>query len=180
MTYWNKNVILSLLIIVGCSRGTNKKLQEDFVSKYEQRTKNNSGLNCHSYFLKTIKLRPEDTYFEYFIFVQDGTLFFNYGDSISYIKESTMFSIDSIERKKNKVGHWGYYAIKQDTVNIHLLHNERIGYFSKDTLFLSSFNFYSYPVELNDNLKDNLKYPDTLIRKSNPLAVDSTNVLMRK
>lgn len=104
MTYWNNNVILSLLIVIGCSRGTNKKLQEDFVSKYEQRAKNNSGLNCHSYFLKTIELRPEDTYFEYFIFFQDGTLFFNYGDSISYIKESTIFSIDSIERKKINLG----------------------------------------------------------------------------
>jgi hypothetical protein len=168
----NKVIIILSILLLGC----NKNLKNSFIEKYEKRQIFDNLLNCHSYFLNTVDLGDSKTTpYEYYIFFNDGTLFYDVGIRKNYIN-STIFSIDSIYNKKNDFYNWGYYSLINDTIIINLSERPKITAFLKnDTLFV----FDEYPSSTKPQI-ENLQFASVFYKKNNFIKIDSTNILMKK
>ena len=170
-----KVCFLFIAILYGC----NSNLKKNFMLRYEKREIFDNFLNCHSYFIKTIDLGDSyTTPYEYYVFFKDGTLFYDVGVRKNYIN-STIFSIDSINSKKNNLYNWGYYNLHKDTLNIYLPEQRYIrAFLTADTLYV----FDGFPGSYQDSSwqkKENVSNSTIFIKKDNLDKIDSTNILMQ-
>ena len=168
----NKVILIFSILLFGC----NKDLKKSFVEKYGKRKIFDNSMNCHSYFLNTVDLGDSNTTpFEYYVFFNDGTLFYDVGIRKNYIN-STIFSVDSIYNKKNDFYNWGYYSSINDTIIINLSEKPKITAFLKnDTMYV----FDEFPSSSLPQIK-NVQFATAFLRKNNSFKIDSTNILMKK
>jgi hypothetical protein len=174
----NKLFCILILVIVGCQ----VNLRKEFLNSYSSREKPAAPLNSRGYFISTINL--DDSLFmpyEYFVFFTDGTLFTDAG-SLKNGTKQFVFSIESINSKRDNIYNWGYYTRKNDSLVLFLPDfTQTEAVLSKDTLYLidnqvyGSKNKNSLPINGNGSLN---RIP--FIYKPLSFNIDSSNILMKK